>query len=202
MPGSAQRKLLGPCSGGWPSAWPARAARELPAGALGSESPRTATAALSDRRRPALLDSCLRSARPRLRYAAGAARTDARACVDRCSCSSRSPSSEGCPFDFRNSPKPRCAARWRRPSPRDRSRRSRWRSSRSLRKDITACAVVGESHVALYSWPESGRLFVDVASCSTLESVRRAVAAIGARCLRRSATSTSGSSIPPRARAP
>ncbi|CAN95836.1 probable S-adenosylmethionine decarboxylase [Sorangium cellulosum So ce56] len=44
---------------------------------------------------------------------------------------------------------------------------------------ITACAVVGESHVALHSWPESGRLFVDVASCSTLESVRRAVAAIG-----------------------
>ncbi|WP_437567309.1 S-adenosylmethionine decarboxylase [Sorangium sp. So ce542] len=44
---------------------------------------------------------------------------------------------------------------------------------------ITACAVVSESHVALHSWPESGRLFVDVASCSTLESVRRAVAAIG-----------------------
>ncbi|WP_437730904.1 S-adenosylmethionine decarboxylase [Sorangium sp. So ce1335] len=44
---------------------------------------------------------------------------------------------------------------------------------------ITACAVVGESHVALHSWPESGRLFVDIASCSTLESVRRAVTAIG-----------------------
>ncbi|AUX24608.1 S-adenosylmethionine decarboxylase [Sorangium cellulosum] len=43
---------------------------------------------------------------------------------------------------------------------------------------ITACAVVGESHVALHSWPESGRLFVDIASCSTLESVRRAVAAV------------------------
>lgn len=43
---------------------------------------------------------------------------------------------------------------------------------------ITACAVVGESHVALHSWPESGRLFVDVASCSTLESVRRAVSAV------------------------
>jgi S-adenosylmethionine decarboxylase len=44
---------------------------------------------------------------------------------------------------------------------------------------VTACAVVGESHLALHSWPEEGRLFVDVASCSTLESVRRAIEAIG-----------------------
>jgi S-adenosylmethionine decarboxylase len=43
---------------------------------------------------------------------------------------------------------------------------------------ITACAVVGESHLALHSWPEEGKLFVDVASCSTLESVRRAVQAV------------------------
>ena len=45
---------------------------------------------------------------------------------------------------------------------------------------VTACAVVGESHLALHSWPEEGRLFLDVASCSTVESVRLAVAAIEA----------------------
>lgn len=45
---------------------------------------------------------------------------------------------------------------------------------------VTACAVVGESHLALHSWPEEGRLFVDVASCSTQESVRSAVRAIAA----------------------
>ena len=43
---------------------------------------------------------------------------------------------------------------------------------------VTACAVVGESHLALHSWPEEGRLFVDVASCSTLESVRLAIDAV------------------------
>jgi S-adenosylmethionine decarboxylase len=43
---------------------------------------------------------------------------------------------------------------------------------------VTACAVVGESHIALHSWPEEGRLFVDVASCSTLESTRRAIDAV------------------------
>lgn len=43
---------------------------------------------------------------------------------------------------------------------------------------VTACAVVGESHLALHSWPEEGRLFVDVASCSTLESVREAIDAV------------------------
>lgn len=45
---------------------------------------------------------------------------------------------------------------------------------------VTACAVVGESHLALHSWPEEGRLFVDIASCSTRESVRRALDAIAA----------------------
>jgi S-adenosylmethionine decarboxylase len=45
---------------------------------------------------------------------------------------------------------------------------------------VTACAIVGESHLALHSWPEERRLFVDIASCSTEESVRRALAAIGA----------------------
>jgi len=45
---------------------------------------------------------------------------------------------------------------------------------------VTACAVVGESHIALHTWPEEGRLFVDVASCSTQESVHRALDAIRA----------------------
>jgi len=42
----------------------------------------------------------------------------------------------------------------------------------------TAAAIVGESHLALHSWPEERRLFVDIASCSTRESVDRALAAI------------------------
>lgn len=43
---------------------------------------------------------------------------------------------------------------------------------------VTACAVVGESHIALHTWPEEGRIFVDIASCSTLESAHRALEAI------------------------
>jgi S-adenosylmethionine decarboxylase len=43
---------------------------------------------------------------------------------------------------------------------------------------VTACAIVGESHLALHSWPEEGRLFFDVASCSTQESARQAVSAV------------------------
>jgi S-adenosylmethionine decarboxylase len=43
---------------------------------------------------------------------------------------------------------------------------------------ITACAVVSESHLALHSWPEEGRLFIDIASCSTRESVVAAIDAI------------------------
>jgi S-adenosylmethionine decarboxylase len=43
---------------------------------------------------------------------------------------------------------------------------------------VTACAVVGESHLALHTWPEEGRMFVDIASCSSQESVRRALDAI------------------------
>lgn len=45
---------------------------------------------------------------------------------------------------------------------------------------VTACAVVGESHIALHTWPEEGRLFADIASCSSPESVRRALDAIAA----------------------
>jgi S-adenosylmethionine decarboxylase len=43
---------------------------------------------------------------------------------------------------------------------------------------VTACAIVGESHLALHSWPEEGRLFVDIASCRDLPSARRALDAI------------------------
>lgn len=43
---------------------------------------------------------------------------------------------------------------------------------------VTAAAIVGESHLALHSWPEEGRLFIDVASCSNEASVRDAVDAI------------------------
>jgi S-adenosylmethionine decarboxylase len=32
---------------------------------------------------------------------------------------------------------------------------------------VTGAAVVGESHIALHSWPEEKRLFVDIASCTT-----------------------------------
>jgi S-adenosylmethionine decarboxylase len=42
----------------------------------------------------------------------------------------------------------------------------------------TAVAVVGESHLALHSWPEEGRLFFDVVSCKDRESVERAVEAL------------------------
>lgn len=45
---------------------------------------------------------------------------------------------------------------------------------------VTACAVVGESHLALHTWPEEGRLFVDIASCSSAEGVGRALDAIAA----------------------
>jgi len=43
---------------------------------------------------------------------------------------------------------------------------------------VTACAVVGESHLALHSWPEEGRLFFDVASCGGRAGVRGAIDAI------------------------
>jgi S-adenosylmethionine decarboxylase len=43
---------------------------------------------------------------------------------------------------------------------------------------VTACAVVGESHLTIHTWPEEGRLFFDVASCSTRESVDKAVEAL------------------------
>lgn len=43
---------------------------------------------------------------------------------------------------------------------------------------VTACAVVGESHLTLHSWPEEGRLFFDIASCAGRPGVRAALDAI------------------------
>ena len=43
---------------------------------------------------------------------------------------------------------------------------------------VTACAVVGESHLSLHSWPEEGRLFFDVASCRDRAGTRKAVDAL------------------------
>jgi S-adenosylmethionine decarboxylase len=54
------------------------------------------------------------------------------------------------------------------------------RAVRFTPQGVTAAAIVGESHLTLHSWPEEGRLFVDVASCSTEASVRQAIDAIGA----------------------
>lgn len=43
---------------------------------------------------------------------------------------------------------------------------------------VTAAAIVGESHLTIHTWPEEGRLFVDVASCSSEQSVTDALAAM------------------------
>jgi S-adenosylmethionine decarboxylase len=43
---------------------------------------------------------------------------------------------------------------------------------------VTAVAVVGESHIALHSWPEEARLFVDIVSCGDPTLVRPAVDAL------------------------
>jgi S-adenosylmethionine decarboxylase len=43
---------------------------------------------------------------------------------------------------------------------------------------VTACAVVGESHLALHTWPEEGRLFFDVATCGPPQGTRAAIDAI------------------------
>lgn len=46
---------------------------------------------------------------------------------------------------------------------------------------VTGLALVGESHVAVHTWPEEGVLFVDVASCTTLEAGRACLEAFAAR---------------------
>ncbi len=51
-------------------------------------------------------------------------------------------------------------------------------SARFQPQGATAAAIVGESHLAIHTWPEERKLFIDVASCSTRENVRRAVDAI------------------------
>lgn len=43
---------------------------------------------------------------------------------------------------------------------------------------VTGAAIVGESHLTIHTWPEEGRLFIDVASCSSDASVDRAIEAI------------------------
>ena len=43
---------------------------------------------------------------------------------------------------------------------------------------VTAAAIVGESHIALHTWPEEGSLFVDIASCTTMEATERAMAVV------------------------
>jgi S-adenosylmethionine decarboxylase len=35
---------------------------------------------------------------------------------------------------------------------------------------VTGVAILGESHIAVHSWPEQGKLFLDIATCSTKES--------------------------------
>lgn len=35
---------------------------------------------------------------------------------------------------------------------------------------VTGIAVLGESHAAIHSWPQSGQLFIDIATCSSKES--------------------------------
>jgi S-adenosylmethionine decarboxylase len=43
---------------------------------------------------------------------------------------------------------------------------------------VTAAAIVGESHLAIHTWPEEGRLFVDIASCTTGDAATRAIEAL------------------------
>jgi S-adenosylmethionine decarboxylase len=34
---------------------------------------------------------------------------------------------------------------------------------------VTGVALLGESHAAIHTWPEHGRIFMDIATCSTKE---------------------------------
>jgi S-adenosylmethionine decarboxylase len=43
---------------------------------------------------------------------------------------------------------------------------------------VTGSAIVGESHLSIHTWPENGKLFVDVASCSDPSSVDQAIDAV------------------------
>lgn len=35
---------------------------------------------------------------------------------------------------------------------------------------VTGVAIIGESHIAVHTWPQNGNLFVDIATCSTKET--------------------------------
>lgn len=40
---------------------------------------------------------------------------------------------------------------------------------------VTEIAVLGESHIALHSWPSQGQLFIDIATCSNEKSATLAL---------------------------
>jgi S-adenosylmethionine/arginine decarboxylase-like enzyme len=35
---------------------------------------------------------------------------------------------------------------------------------------ITGVAILGESHAAIHTWPENGQIFIDIATCTNMES--------------------------------
>lgn len=39
---------------------------------------------------------------------------------------------------------------------------------------VTGVAVIGESHIAIHTWPENGMAFLEVCSCSSLEQAEKA----------------------------
>src|SRR4029077_7115462 len=45
---------------------------------------------------------------------------------------------------------------------------------------VTGAAIVGESHIAIHTWPEEGRLFADIASCTTRAAALNAIEALKA----------------------
>lgn len=54
--------------------------------------------------------------------------------------------------------------------------------TRFVPQGVTGMAVVGESHLAVHTWPEEGRLFLDIASCTTKLAADRAIAALRELC--------------------
>ncbi len=39
---------------------------------------------------------------------------------------------------------------------------------------VTGVAVLGESHIAVHTWPEAGVIFVDIGTCSTQQAAENA----------------------------
>lgn len=35
---------------------------------------------------------------------------------------------------------------------------------------VTGVSILGQSHIAIHTWPEQNRMFIDIATCSTIES--------------------------------